>query len=49
VPVAERYASARANRELAMDLMEMALWGVESVKEALLERFASGTQASRPR
>jgi hypothetical protein len=40
VPMAERYASAEAKLELTMDLTEMALCSVESVREALVERFA---------
>ena len=47
VPMAERFASAAAKSELATDLTEMALCRVESVREALLERFAGGAEASR--
>jgi hypothetical protein len=46
VPMAERYASAEAKSELAAALTEMALCSVESVREALLERFAAGAEAS---
>lgn len=47
VPMAERYASVEAKSELATHLTEMALCSVESVREALLERFATGAEASR--
>jgi len=39
VPIAERYASPRAKGELAADLTEMAICSIESVREALLDRF----------
>jgi hypothetical protein len=47
VPMAERYASAEAKSELATDLTAMALCSVESVREALLERFAACAEASQ--
>jgi len=46
VPMAERFASAEAKSRLATDLTEMALCSVESVRGALLERFAAGAEAS---
>jgi hypothetical protein len=49
VPMAERYASPLAMSELATDLTEMALCSIESVKEALVERFDSSSRASVPR
>jgi hypothetical protein len=39
VPMAKRYASAEAKLELAMEVTEMALCSVESVREGLIERF----------
>jgi hypothetical protein len=44
--MAERHASAEARSELATDLTEMALCSVESMRAALLERFAAGAEAS---
>jgi hypothetical protein len=41
VPMTERYTSAQAKLELTMDLTEMALCSVESVSEALVERFGT--------
>jgi len=46
VLMAERHASAEARSELATDLTEMALCSVESMRAALLERFAAGAEAS---